>query len=314
MRLLMTSCGYGSTGEELTLAGILEHFGRELVVASFSPEETTEQHLVSSIGYDQVNPEELEELIVAGTGLFFDNGADGFASLVIESKARGIPASIHRVGVDQLNGASRILTMAALTMADSVTFRDKGSLENVRDIGLVREDIQVLTDFSLLAKQVPARQLLEELYGPGPYCGVSLKFYPEFMDFNKLAVMFGSLAEKYTLVSIPMCYHKYFPQHRDIYAISQVENMIGVKIHRWPFLALPFSMARDIIAGLDLLYTQRYHAALLGHEAGIPCYFVAFQPAAFRSPFTEFCRAPVFVNYGEVKNAQVNDNLDHVSL
>lgn len=193
--------GYGNLGDDAILLAIQQQMalsGRpiELNVLSRRPEHTKKQYGLRAI--QRFNPfhvlktlRECDVLISGGGSLLQDKTSTRsllyYIALIRLAKALGKPVFLYANGIGPITKESnRSKVRDCIALCDVVTLRDKDSLEELKSLGVTREDMVITGDpvFTL----APPEHTGDTLTGlgiehPNGVIGISVRSIPDMANF-----------------------------------------------------------------------------------------------------------------------------------
>ncbi len=223
----------------------LDRFGRDCFVTTTNPLRTRALHDVdgaSEVPVDVIRS--AERVVIGGGGLFYEGSARHYAWFIREVLDAGKEVEVFNVGVGNL-GADAFDTADALKRCASVTVRDPFSAEFLVEMH-VEHTMEWWPDAALTGGQAPF--WLGHL--PRPLVGVCLKPGAAPLEIEHMPV--GTL--------LPLAESNHPDARED-----------DVRGSPWGH-ALSFADPRDLkatISGLDILYTNRKHAAVWALTSGV---------------------------------------------
>lgn len=287
--------GFGNCGDEAMLFAIATQLRRrvpavELVVLSQQPAATARDFGVRAIDRRDFALIWRElgdaDLLLSGGGSLFQDVTSPqsvfyYAAIVFMAWLRGKKICLYGQGIGPLNHRiSRLLVKKVVELADLVTVRDPGSLQELRSLG-VKRPVHVTAD-PVLGLTIPASAAArgEELLGAvgigtAPLVGISLRRWPRVERILPAVAQAVArlMAEGWQAVLLPL--------HPDDYRVLAAlrEELGGA-----PRL-LKIEDFRDLMAvasRLNLGIGMRLHFLIFATLAGVPAVGLSYDPKVTR--------------------------------
>jgi polysaccharide pyruvyl transferase CsaB len=281
-RLLLTGYfGYGNSGDEATLAVLLQRLPQvlgdaEITVLSHQPEETGNRWgipAVQRMDFLAVRREIRRcDGLIFGGGSLLQNATSNRSLLYYlaqfwTAKRLGKPVILLSQGIGPLNGhwAKRAVARAVNT-ADGITLRDELSRETLIDLGVPAERLTVTGDLTLLweEKPIPGDCTRENRVGilPGPGCGERQR--------EELRRIVGWLQKQgKQVVLIPL-----FPQQDLALCQELSRDCHGAVVAE----VGDVQTQRELIRSLDCVVSVRLHGLVYGASLGVPLVGISYDP------------------------------------
>lgn len=153
--------GFGNAGDESVLFSIIKELRRkkrsvQIVVLSNNPEQTSKAYKVEAVNrwcVTRVLGEILKaDLVISGGGSLLQDTTGSksilyYLGVVLLAKICGKPVFFYAQGMGPLKRrCSRILVRWVGNLVNSITVRDKNSLQTLRQLGVTRPPVQVTAD------------------------------------------------------------------------------------------------------------------------------------------------------------------------
>jgi len=287
--------GFGNCGDEAMLFAIVTQLRRrvpavEIVVLSQQPAATARDFGVRAVDRRDFALiwRELRDadLLLSGGGSLFQDVTSPqsvfyYAAIVLMAWLRGKKICLYGQGIGPLNRRiSRLLVKKVVELADLVTVRDPGSLQELRSLG-VKRPVHVTAD-PVLGLTIPegATARGEELLGAAgigtaPLVGISLRRWPQVERVLPAVAQAVArlMAEGWRAVLLPL--------HPDDYRVLAAlrEELDGV-----PRL-LKIEGFHDLMAvagRLNLGIGMRLHFLIFAALAGVPAVGLSYDPKVAR--------------------------------
>ncbi|MBM3152087.1 MAG: polysaccharide pyruvyl transferase CsaB [Chloroflexi bacterium] len=310
--LLAGYYGFGNTGDEAILAGILQQLRKRspnlgVVVVSGDPLRTVAAHQVQAVHWQDVTAitariRESDLALLGGGGLFHDYwgaetrnlltglhaGIPYYAGFPLMAWLLDKPCILWSVGVGPLaSEEGRRLTRIAFELADEVTVRDEASRMLLRELGVHRRDIEVTPDpaFVLDGRKVdsPPGDIVDDPYRP--LVGICLRYWAMGEQSNSWQEEVAAALDEFheqvhcRYVFIPFQVNPESPHTDDFAAARAVRNAMR---HRREarLLRLQPGLAEleGLLAQCRLLVGMRLHSLVFAARAGVPLVGLAYDP------------------------------------
>lgn len=306
--------GYGNTGDEAILAGmlaLLRHCRPDLSfsVLSGDPPRTCREHAVESIAWTDLpaiarEVERSDLVLLGGGGLFHDlGGADfesllsssyvgltGYAGVALMAALNGRPCMIYAVGVGPLETETgKELTRVAFEAAGAASVRDRPSLELLWRLGVEVDRVSLAADpaYGLAADRATAAAVLERagVDRQKPILGVCLRSWgredqaPAWHAAVASALDGLIQTDGFVPVFIPFQRSSTEGLLDDRRAIAGVRSRM---VEKEATTVIPGEHAPEVVSGLvahcDLLLGMRLHALIFAAQHGIAAAGLAYDP------------------------------------
>jgi polysaccharide pyruvyl transferase CsaB len=287
--------GFGNTGDEAILAGLVEGFRQlapavELVVLSADSAATESEHGVRAVARGLPSAarhlSRCDLLLSGGGGLIQDQTSSRsplyYLGLIRLAGARGKPVACVGHGIGPLHGLlARNLTRSVLSTAAVLAVRDQQSRDLLEEIGL-RRPVEVTADLAFLLPPPTAEEVESAWQEVGltpdlrPAAAVALRRpvgHEEPELASALGQALGSACEEIGLrpVLLPMHYP------RDLAFAERVAQSLG-RPHEMVRCYLPARRALALIGGFAMMIAMRLHALALAAVCGVPPVAVSYDP------------------------------------
>ncbi len=296
MRVLVSGYyGFGNTGDEAVLAGLIEGFRElapdaELVVLSGNPAATMAEHSVIAVprGLRSARRQTKQcDLLVSGGGGLLQDVTSWWSPLyylaIIQfaRQARRPVACIgHSFGPLRRSLIKRV-TRDVLSKVQVITVRDELSKKALMELGVARP-LEITADLAfLLPRPTPeeineARRLAGLNENSGPIAAIALRPHPSGGPpdlAGRLGAAIGKVCAELRIrpLLVPMQ-----PSQDISFAREAAQVMPGE-----PLITTTPMSARQVlalIAGGDLMIGMRLHALIFAALAGVPLVGISYDP------------------------------------
>ena len=275
--------GFGNTGDEAVLSGIVETFKQvglsaEFTVISSDPQRTMREHRdVRAIPRSNIlghfRALKSSDLYISGGGSLFQDATSArspyyyLVGLHLARIAR-CRTMIYAQGIGPLIRPSiRKAVAKAFNRVDMLTVRDTGSEKLLKEIGVTR-DIHVCADPAFLVEPdfQTTDMIIEKAGLSGErLIGISLRPWPASMDWiNKAARIIQDLCSEVGAKAV------FIPMQEP--ADSQIGNGQALGHGADP------AVAKGLLARCEMVVGMRLHSLIFAVGAGVPCVPIAYDP------------------------------------
>lgn len=296
MKSIVISGYYGSknAGDEAMLAAMLEVLGDlepnlHITVISAAPEDTATRHGVDSVSWLDFmgifRALRSASLLISGGGSLLQNvtsrrslyyylGVIGLAELL------GVPVMLYAQGIGPICGhlPRRVMRFIA-SRARLITVRDRGSLSELKSLGITRPKIECTADPVLAIHKVgrEAGRSILKTYGVSaatPIVAFSVRDWQGEAGFKKVI---ASVSDRVTrelgarVVFLPMQYPEDVSAARDI--MEQKSEDATVLEDEYTTSEL-----LSLVGNMDLMVGIRLHALIFAGVMGVPMAGVSYDP------------------------------------
>ena len=286
--------GFSNSGDEAILSSILDSINRkcqssEVTVLSRKPELTARTYgcrAVERFNFLGVYKalKRCDVLISGGGSLFQDRTSTRsllyYAFIVYAAEKMGKRVMIYANGIGPVTKErNRRIVSKVVNRADIITLRDSYSLEELRDMGVWREDIHITADPAFLIKAAPMDKINEIFRQKGvpldkPIIMISIREWDSVQGFTKkIAMLCDALKNKYdcNIVFLAM-------QIPDDVVISRktmelMENSAYILDEAYTSEELV-----GIIGKASLSVAMRLHALIFSAKMGVPFVGIVYDP------------------------------------
>ena len=265
--LIIGSYGNSNVGEEAVLMAILKRFQNlsDVTVTSVKPFKTEALHGVKSLTLADTEISGYDKVIVGGCGLFYGD-CSRFSSRILEAYNLGIPVQVLNVDMGPVADSCFREVREALRVANEVSFRASFA-QVILEKGMgIKRDIKIEEDISCTLNVPSCEESLKEIYGKGPYLGLSLKnikiYYPNLIREIKKYLLQG-----YTIVPILNAWSDW-PERQDVIGFHRLEVLMKSRWNKWCSPILSPLATMGIIREMDLIIAHTVHTTLWGKHFG----------------------------------------------
>lgn len=278
MRLVLSGYyGYGNTGDEAVLAGLLSAMrsidpGLEAVVVSGNPVTTTEIHGVPAVRRSSLR--ETWRAISRSHGLISGGGSllqdvtsarpvAYYAGLMQAARMAGRPYAVHAQGLGPIRlAANRWIARRALERAAHVSLRDPDSIELAMSMG-VRRPIELAPDAALGLHPEPVEPASHLLVAVRSWGAADRHIEP-------IRTALASLAEDLPILALPM----QEPADRT----ASLAVVSGIRRASVLPESSTFEERLAAIASARAVIGMRLHALILAAACGVPAVAISYDP------------------------------------
>lgn len=287
---------YGSknAGDEAMLAAMVEVFTDmepdiHITVISASPEDTKVRHGVDSVSWLDFcgirRALKKADLLISGGGSLLQNVTSGrslyyYMAIIMLAHVEGTPVMLYAQGIGPIYGpVARRMMRFVCNRVDLVTVRDRGSLQELRDLRITRPRIEATADPVLAIHPVEkgiGRAILRENHTDGakPLVGISVREWRGWSGYKRVLAqaadrIIGELGAR--VVFLPMQYPE------DVRAAQLITS--HMKEHA-TVLDDEYSTAEllSLVGNMDLLISIRLHALIFAGVMGVPMIGISYDP------------------------------------
>lgn len=292
---------YGSrnAGDEAMLAAMVDVLSDldpkvNITVISSNPQDTAQRHGVCSIGwlnlpaiFSALNG---ADVLLSGGGSLLQNVTSRrslyyYLMIILLAQCLGTPVMLYAQGIGPINGRLARWVMGYIgNRVQMVTVRDRGSLQELKDLGIVRPHIEPTADPVHAIHQVDRQEGREILQRHGarpgevPLVCISVR---EWCGMNHYKEVVAQAADRIIqelqaqVVFLPMQYPE------DVRTAEQVAALATE-----PVIVLPEEYGTDqlmsIVGNMDLLISIRLHALIFAGVMGVPMIGLSYDPKVDR--------------------------------
>lgn len=290
--------GFKNAGDEAMLAAMIEvlldldpHI--KITVISANPADTKSRHGVDAVywlNYAAItNVLRKADLLISGGGSLLQNVTSGrslyyYMSILLLAKTLGTKIMLYAQGIGPIYGACAAKAMNYVgNMADLITVRDLGSLQELKSLHISKPPIKLTADPVLAIHPVDkeiGRAILRKygLEGAKPLIGISVREWRDWAYYKDILAKSAQLIAKEfdaRIVFLPM----QFPE--DVVAAQKVAHKA-----KCPSTVLndeyTTSELLSIVGNLDLLIGIRLHALIFAGVMGVPMIGMSYDPKVDR--------------------------------
>lgn len=287
--------GFGNSGDEALLSGIIANLKKQkedikICVLSKNPEETAKEHGVHSVNrYNYLKVKKAiksARLFISGGGSLIQDVTSSkslwyYTSMIKLANKCSVPVMIYANGIGPvLKNSNKKRTKAILELADKITLRENGSLNELISLGIDIKKAEVTIDPALsLEPEEPsfAEGVFEsEGIGQGKKCiGICVRKWKGAKEnfAKECAVSLDNICKKYELfpVFLPL------KQPEDTIISNQIANLMECPSK---VIERTFS-PEEIIAvtgKMELMLCMRLHALIYSAKMAVPTVNISYDP------------------------------------
>jgi hypothetical protein len=282
--LVLGSYGHNNIGEEAVLMAILKKIGTKgITVVSEKPLLTRGIHHVNSILPVNIEMEEYDRLMIGGCGIFYGD-CSFYIGHMLDAYQMNIPVDVLNVGLGPIDEIVWEDAKTAFSIANTISVRNHFSRIILHGLMGINKDIIVEKDISCSLEVPSCKDLLNNLYGEGPYLGLSLKNYKIYY-LNLIKAVDKYLKDGYTVVPIFNAWSD-FPERLDMLGFSRFERMIKRSFNRWTSPLLPPLITMGVVKEMNKVISHTVHTTIWADHYGIEATALVpennFHPMAFK--------------------------------
>lgn len=296
MSRIVVSGYYGSknAGDEAMLVAMLEVLSDldpqlNITVISANPEETRKRHGVGAVSWLDIpaimKALHAADLLISGGGSLLQNVTSRrslyyYLGIISLARMMGRPVMLYAQGIGPIYG-----TMARKVMnwvgnhVNLITVRDKGSLEELADLGIHRPPIECTADPVLAIHRVGTeggREILRKFHADGakPVVGLAVREWRGWKRYKEvLAKTVDQVVRELDarVVFLPMQYPEDVRAAESIAALAQE-----------PCTVLPDEYTTgellSLVGNMDVMLCIRLHALIFAGVMEIPMIGISYDP------------------------------------
>ena len=296
MSRIVISGYYGSknAGDEAMLAAMLEVLGDlepelHITVISAAPQDTAKRHGVEAISWLDMSAIckalKKADLLISGGGSLLQNVTSRrslyyYLAIIKMAELLGTKVMLYAQGIGPIQGrlARRVMGHIA-NRVDLITVRDKGSLAELKSLGITRPHIECTADPVLAIHPVDkeAGRAIFKRYqaeGASPVVGISVRDWQGCHHFKEeLAKASDAIVRDLgaRVVFLPM----QFPE--DVRAAQSIAELT-----KEPCTVLEdeytTSEFLSLVGNMDLMLAIRLHALIFAGVMGVPMIGISYDP------------------------------------
>ena len=286
--------GFSNAGDDAILQSIhdgIMSVGEDIAVTVLSndPEQTTRRYgwnAVARFSLSQVwqAMKECDLLLSGGGSLLQDRTSTRsllyYLSLIHLAKRMGKKVALYANGIGPvLRAGNRRQVCRAVEQADLVTLRDRSSLQELREMGVQRQDLHVTADPVFTMQWAPDERVDEILSSTKlpvgqSFAAVSVRNWPDTKDFaRELAAACDHLYREHGLMSL--------------FVLMQPENDRALSAQVMAQMTTPATLLDQpltpeelmgVIARGKLCLAMRLHTLIFAARTGVPLVGLVYDP------------------------------------
>lgn len=295
--------GFDNAGDEALLYAMIKSLRQlrpklEIVVLSNNPEKTAAAYQVKAVNR-WLLPEiwsavKQADLLISGGGSLLQDvtGARSilyYLAVVSLAKFLGVPVMFYAQGIGPVTKkVNKLLIGRVANKVDIITVRDRQSLEDLRQLGVMKPLSRVTADpvLAMEGKQIslaPGREILSRAgVVPGdstrPVLGISVRDWP---GLEQAVPVLARVADK--LAETKQCQVVFLAMHnpKDLAPAWKISRLMD---SRRAVLQDKYTIEElfSIIGNLDALVGMRLHALIMAAVMGVPQVGVSYDPKVDR--------------------------------
>jgi polysaccharide pyruvyl transferase CsaB len=304
--------GFDNAGDEALLYAMITSLRQlkpklEIVVLSNKPEKTSADYKVKAVNRWLI-PEiwsavKQADLLISGGGSLLQDVTGSrsiiyYLAVVLMAKFMGVPVMFYAQGIGPVTQKLNKLLIGKIgNKVDVITVRDRQSLEDLKELGVIKPMSRVTADpvLAVAGKQISLERGKEILTKAGivlddprrPVLGISVREWPGLeLAIPVLARVIDSLVETQGCQVVFLAMHN----PKDLspaWKISRLMSSQKVVLQEKYQIEELFSL----IGNLDALVGMRLHALIMAAVMGVPQVGVSYDPKVDR--FMEVVEQPI---------------------
>ena len=287
--------GFGNSGDEALLSGIISNLRKQkedikICVLSKNPEETAKEHGVHSVNrYSYLKVKDAiknARLFISGGGSLIQDVTSSkslwyYTSMIKLANKCSVPVMVYANGIGPvIKESNKKRTKGILELADKITLREDGSLDELSALGINTENAEVTIDpaLSLEPKDVSyAESILKNEGIPQGrrLIGICVRKWKGAGEnfARECAVALDKICAEYDLypIFIPL------KKPEDVIISNQIAGMMKCQSKA---LEGTFSPSEIIaVAGkMDIMLCMRLHALIYAAKMAVPTVNISYDP------------------------------------
>ena len=291
---------YGSrnAGDEAMLAAMVEVLSDinpqvNITVISANPQDTRERHGVSSIGWLDFgaifSALRQADILLSGGGSLLQNVTSRrslyyYLFIIFIAQLVKTPVMLYAQGIGPVNGKLARWIMGYIgNKVKLITVRDRGSLQELAEMGINKPHIEATSDPVHAIHQVDknlGRHILQQYGAAGakPVVGISVREWCGLTHYKEvMAQAADAIAEEFSarVVFLPMQYPEDVKTAEMVAAMTKGDVVVLQEEYSTSELL-------SIVGNLDLLIAIRLHALIFAGVMGVPMIGVSYDPKVER--------------------------------
>ncbi len=296
MSRIVVSGYYGSknAGDEAMLVAMLEVLSDldpqlNITVISADPEDTRQRHGVQAVSWLDLpaiaKTLYSADLLLSGGGSLLQNVTSRrslyyYLGIIFLARLMGRPVMLYAQGIGPIYGALARKAMNWIgNHVNMITVRDKGSLEELSDLGICRPHIECTADPVLAIHPVGTergREILRQFHADGakPVVGLAVR---EWRGWKRYKEVLARTADRIVremdarVVFLPMQY----PED-----VRAAESIAGMAEESCTVLPDEYTTGEllSLVGNMDIMLCIRLHALIFAGVMGVPMVGISYDP------------------------------------
>lgn len=284
--------GFGNTGDEAVLAGILQQLSSlwpkaRYLVLSGDPEKTAREHGVGAVRCHDVKnicrAMQNSTVFISGGGTLLQDVTSSrslyyYLLMIVAARWYRLPIIIYGQGIGPLRSRwNRLVTSKVLHLSQLIIVRDRGAYEQLLAWGLDEKKLCLGAD-PVLALEAPTisepqDKLRDRLEKDRAVLFVSLRPWPSLeASLPTLAATLDRLCEKaWQIVFVPFQFDADYPVCKACSALMQSPALVWAE----PLTAME---TLALFAEADYCLGMRLHSLIFAAVQGVPMVGIAYDP------------------------------------
>ncbi len=296
MSRIVVSGYYGSknAGDEAMLVAMIEVLSDldpqlNITVISADPEDTRKRHGVEAVSWLDLpaiaGALRSADLLISGGGSLLQNVTSRrslyyYLGIISMARFMGCPVMLYAQGIGPIYGALARWVMKWIgNRVNLITVRDRGSLEELSDLGISRPHIECTADPVLAIHRVSrqrGREILEQFHANGakPVVGLAVREWRGWKHYKEvLAETVDRIVRELDVrvVFLPMQYPEDVRAAESIAAMAQEECVVLPEEYTTGELL-------SLVGCMDLMLCIRLHALIFAGVMEVPMLGISYDP------------------------------------
>lgn len=292
---------YGSrnAGDEAMLAAMVEVLSDlnpkvNITVISASPEDTRQRHGVNAVGWLDLRgifaAVRRADLLISGGGSLLQNVTSRrslyyYLLIIWLAELLGTPVMLYAQGIGPINGGFARWFMGYIgNRVRMITVRDRGSLKELKALGITRPHIEPTADPVHAIHQVDrsiGSQILQRhgiSVGEKPLVCISVREWCGMSHYKEVVARAADrIVEEFSarVVFLPMQYPEDVRTAEQVAAMAKHDMMVLPEEYNT-------SQLLSIVGNMELLISIRLHALIFAGVMGVPMIGISYDPKVDR--------------------------------
>lgn len=279
--------GYKNTGDEAVLESFLDYIKDkipdiDIVVLSADPDFTTKNYGVRAIKrfdiFSIIKEFKNCDLLVSGGGSLLQDVTSSrtipyYLSIIAIAKFLKVKVSIFAQGIGPVkrNFFKKWIRDVFMTV-DTISVRDKGSLDFLMSIGLERSDIQVLSDPVFCLKSLKEKKYMTEIID-GNTIIFALRKWNDLICEDVFASYIDKINNDLNTKAVLLA----FQPQEDLELSEKIANLAKSDVKVISYNISP-KFVKQIISSSGLLVGMRLHSLILAASCNVACVGISYDP------------------------------------